>query len=103
MHLLDATQHKPYSLLQRQPETAHTRIGNRDRPPLPLLHKYRDDAAAAAHYVSVARATEARVLPSGVRVCLHKHLLGAELGRAVEINRIDSLIRTQRQNAAHSL
>ena len=72
-------------------------------PAPPLFQKNRDHATAAAHHVPVPRATEARISSARIRIGLHKHFFRAQLGGAVEIDRIHRLVGAERQNAAHAL
>src|SRR6266487_2601411 len=92
VHLLEATNHKSRALFESDPETRHAGIGNCDPPTLALLHKYGNDAPPAADYIAIPCAAEVRILSAGVGVCLHKHLLGAELGRSVKIDGINGFI-----------
>ena len=50
---------KPYTLLERQPEARHARIGQRDAATSFLFLENRNHAAPAADNIPVARATEA--------------------------------------------
>src|SRR6266700_4150082 len=77
MHLLDAADYESHTLIERDPETRHARIGDRDPSPLALFQEDWNHTAAAADYVPITHATEARVLRASVRVSLHKHFLGA--------------------------
>src|ERR1041384_8244049 len=92
MHLLQAADHETDTLVESDPEARHARIGQSDFAALPLLHEDRRYATAAADDIAVAHTTEAGVLRASVGVCLDKHLFRAELGRAVEIDGIDSFI-----------
>src|SRR5216684_6139181 len=103
VHLLHAADHKLHALFQRQPESSHSRIGDRDLPAPALFEKNRDHAAPAAHYVTVTRTAEARIFRARVSVGLHKHFFRAQLGGAVQIDRIHRLVGTERHNAAHAL
>ena len=89
-------------MIERQPEARHALVGNRDLPPLALLDEYRDYAAPAADDIPVARATKAGLLRSGIGVCLDKHLFRAQLGCTVQVDWIDRLVRTQRQDLAYT-
>src|SRR5208282_3722381 len=102
VHLLQAADDKLHALLQRQPESSHSRIGDRDLPAPALIQKNRDDAAVAAHHVPVARTTEAGIRAS-IRIGLHKHFFCAQFGGAIQIDRINRLVGAERQNAAHAL
>ena len=84
MHLLDAANHEPDSLLDRDPEAGHAGIGDGDFAALALLLEYWNHAAPAAQHVAVARATESSILRSGVGIRLNKHFFRAQLGRAVQ-------------------
>src|SRR5580658_1727650 len=103
VHLLQAADHKLYPLLQRQPESRHARIGDRDLPAPPLFEKYRDHAPPAADDVPVARTAEARVFRARVSIRLDKDFFRAQLGRAVQIDGIHRLVGAERQNTAHTL
>src|SRR5580700_11372226 len=58
VHLLQASDHKFHTLLEGQPESGHSRIGDRNLPAPTLFEENRDHAAVAADNVSVTRATE---------------------------------------------
>src|SRR6266851_5510265 len=73
------------------------------KTPPPLFQKNRDHAPPAAHHVPVPRAAETRIFRARVGVGLHKHFFRAQLGGAVQIDRIHSLVGAERQNTAHSL
>ncbi len=103
VHLLQAADHELHALLERQPESGHASIGNRDLPAPALFQKNRDHASPAAHHVPIARTTEARIFRACIGIGLHKHLLRAQLGGAVEIDRIHRLVGRERQNATHAL
>src|SRR5208282_5028407 len=103
VHLFQAADHKLHALFQRQPESSHARIGNRDLPASPLLQKHRNHAAAAAYDVPIARAAEARIFRTRISVRLHKHFLRAQLGGAIQIDGIHRLVGAERQDAAHAL
>src|SRR5208337_5670037 len=65
VHLIEAADHEVYALLQCQPKSGHTRVGDGDFAAAALLEKNGDHAAAAAHDVPVTRATEARIFRAG--------------------------------------
>src|SRR2546426_1083130 len=75
-HALERGDHEGDALLERQPETGHALVGERDAAEALLLLEKRDDAATAADDVAVAHAGEARSLAAGVCVALHEELLG---------------------------
>src|SRR5581483_11228588 len=100
VHALNAFHYETHALLEGDPEARHTRIGDRDFSPLALLEEHRDHADSAADDISVAGATEARILRSGICVGLHEHFLGTELGRAIEIDRVYGLVGTECQDPA---
>src|SRR5207249_3073217 len=54
VHLLEAANHEAHALFERNPEARHAGIGDGDPSSLALLQKNRDDAAAAAYYISIA-------------------------------------------------
>src|SRR5437763_734777 len=56
VHLLDAPDYKPHPLIERDPETRHSRIGYCDPASRTLLHENGDYTSAAADYISVTRA-----------------------------------------------
>ena len=60
VHLLDAAHHKAHAVLQRDPETGHPRIGERDAAAASLLQENRDHASPASHDVAIAGTTESR-------------------------------------------
>src|SRR5271168_2264303 len=53
MHLLQAPNDELHAAIERNPETSHARIGDRNSAAPPLLEKHWDDASPAAHYVAV--------------------------------------------------
>ena len=63
-----------------------------------LFFENRNHAAATAHHVAVAHRRKNRVLPAGVRVAVGEELLGAELRRPVQIDRIGSLVGRKRHD-----
>ena len=71
-----------------------------------LLLEQRDDAAAAADDVAVADDREAGgelVARGRVGVALGEDLLGAELGRAVEVDRVDGLVGATARSSSATL
>ena len=98
-----AANHKPHAVFQSQPEAGHARIGDGNLAALALLQKNRDHAAAAAHNVSISRATEPRLLRTGVGIGLHKNLFRAQLRRTVQVDRIHRLVGAESQNALYAL
>ena len=72
-------------------------------PALALLQENWNHAAPAAHHVAVAGATETRILGARVGIGLHKNFFRAQLGCAIKVDRIHSLVCTQSENAAHAL
>src|SRR5579862_638485 len=103
VHLFDRGNHKTYTVLQSKPEARHPWIGNGDAAALALFEKNRYHTAAAANYVSVAGATESSLLRARVGIRLHEHFLGTQFGGAVQIDRIDSLIRAECKNPLYFL
>src|SRR5581483_9926086 len=103
VHSLDTTNHELNPLLERQPETSHTGVSNGNLAALALLLKYGDNTSAATHNVAISSATEARILTPGVGIGLNEHFFRAQLGGAVQIYWIHSLIRTQCQHPLHTL
>src|SRR5580693_3177000 len=65
VHLLNAANHQPDSLLDGDPEASHAGIGDRDPAPLALLLEDRNHAATASQHIPVARTTESSVLRAG--------------------------------------
>src|SRR5438270_13837557 len=88
LHLLNATDHKFHALIQCDPEANHSRIGDCDSPSGTLLPEDGNHSAAAADDVTVAHATETRLLSASIRIRLHEHFLGTQLGCAVKIYRV---------------
>src|ERR1700722_4162315 len=103
MHLFQASDYELNALFQSQPEARHTRIRDGDFGGAPQCQKNRNDASAAAYYVAVPGATESCISSASVGIRVHKHFFGAELGRAVEINRIDGFVGAEGENTAHTL
>src|SRR5882672_4712622 len=62
VHLLQAADHEPHAMLEREPEARHTRIGDRDLAALALLDKNWNHTSPAADHVPIARAAEASLL-----------------------------------------
>src|ERR1035441_508768 len=83
VHLLNAAHHKPHALLQRQPEAGHPRIGQCNAPAKFLFLKNRNHTPPAPDHISVARATEPRLLGARIGVRLYEHFLGAQLRSAI--------------------
>jgi len=95
VHLLDATDHEPDSLLQRDPEAGHALVRDRKRPSFPLFEKQGDDAAAAADHVAIADATETNLLRPGIGIALNHEFLGAQFCGAVQVDRVHRFVRAQ--------
>jgi hypothetical protein len=98
-----STQRITHTLLQRDPKTRHTRIRHRDEALLALLLKEWNDAATAAHDVAVTHATEAGRSGAGIRVALDEQFFRTELGRAIKVDGIHGLVRTEGQHPRHLL
>ncbi len=99
VHLRQHRQHELHGLVERQPEAGHPRIGNGDLAGGPLFQKHGDHAAATTDDVAITHAGEACPLGPGVRVSLHEELLGTQLRRAVEVDRVDCFVRAKGQHA----
>ena len=102
VHVLDAIDHKPDTVIEREPEARHPRIGDGNSPALALFEKYGNYAAPAANYIAVAGATEACILLAGVGVGLHEHFFRAKFCCAIKIDRVHGFIGAQRQNPLHA-
>src|SRR6185437_2557064 len=100
VHLLDTADDKPDSLIQRDPKPRHSRIGYRYPSSDSLLHENWYYASAAADNVSVARATEPRVLRARIGIGLHEHFFRAQLGGPVKIDGVNSLVSAERYDSA---
>jgi hypothetical protein len=92
-----AAQDEVDRLVERDPEARHPLVGDVDDPRAGLLAEHRHHAAAAADDVAVAHGREARRAAAGVRHRLREQLLGAQLGRAVEVDRVDGLVGAERE------
>ncbi len=95
LHAPERVEHELHTLLQRDPEPRHLRV--RDRQFLHAVREHlledRDHRAARADHVAVAYDREARLVAACDIVRGDEELVGAELRRAVEIDRIGSLVR----------
>src|SRR5947207_15907528 len=58
VHAFQAMNDEFHALLQCDPKSRHTRVGDGNPSTLTLLLEHRDHAAPAAHHVSVAGAAE---------------------------------------------
>src|SRR5579863_5271379 len=103
MHLLDTADDETHTLLERQPETRHPGIGERDPPQPLLLLKDRDHTTATSNHVPVSRTAKPCFLASRISIRLHQHFLGAELGCSVNIDRIAGLVGAEGQSSPHPL
>ena len=83
-----------YALLQADPETCHAVIGNRkfSAPLFDDVVKERNNGTAASCYITVTNDGEADIFASSVGIGSNKQLIGYQLGTAVQINRINSLV-----------
>ena len=102
MHLLNRADYKTHAVLQSEPETGHTRIGDRNPAPLALLHEDGNNAAAAADNIAIAGATEASILRPGIGVRLNEHFFGAQLGGSVEIDGVYRLVGAESEDAVNA-
>ena len=103
VHLLNATNDKLHTLLECDPEPSHSGIGDGELAASFLLEKHWDHASAASDHVAVSRTTKARISRPRVCICLHEHLLCAQFGCAIKIDRVHGLVGTQRQYPFHAL
>lgn len=89
--------HQFHALLQADPETGHAVIG--DGKLLTAVFnnvmEERNNGSAASCYVAVTDDGEADILASGIGVGSNEQLIGYQLGTAIQIDRIDGLIRRQ--------
>src|SRR5262249_21995753 len=81
----------------------HTRIGKSDPSTSLLFLKNWYHATPASDYIAITRTAEARILRSRIGIGLHKHFLGAEFGRAIQVDRIHRFIGAERQHAPYAL
>src|SRR5581483_11347461 len=88
VHALETHENEPDRLLQSDPEARHLGVGHRQHAGGAHFLKKRNHAAAAAHDVAVAHHAEARAVAPRVAVGGDEELVGAELGGAVEIDRV---------------
>src|SRR5215471_1030344 len=102
-HLLDAAEDEVHTLLEREPESRHPLVGDRDRARLALLQEEWNHAPPAAHDVAIAAAAERRPADRvRVDVSLREEFLRDELRRTVEIDRIHGLIGADRHDLLHA-
>ena len=97
-HHVQAAFYKAGSVLEPDPEARHARIRNRKLAKLGALLEERDDAPARSDDVAIAYHGKARPSLSGESDCRNKQLLRAELRRAIQVDRIDSLVGRQRDD-----
>ena len=94
--------HQLHALLERDPEARHPLIGDRNDTGLPAFQEQRNHAAPASHDIAVADDGEARVPRACVGVRGDEDLVGAQLGRTVQVDRVGRLVRAERDDAAHA-
>src|SRR5690242_1573516 len=66
LHALDATNDEPDALVEREPEARHALVSNREAFVLRLFQENRDDAAAAADDIAIARTADTRTVFAGI-------------------------------------
>ncbi len=93
--VLEANRTRSTACGQRDPEAGHPLVGDRELPGLELLLEQGDDRAPGADDVAVPNTGEAGVEGGGVGVALDDDLLLAELGGAVEVDRVHGLVGRQ--------
>ena len=93
------------ALLQRDPEARHALVGDRQMIGLLLDQpaEERNDAATRADHVAVAQHGEARADRARQVVGRHEDLVGSELARAVEIDRVAGLVRGKGEHVLHAV
>jgi len=96
-HLVERPEHEVDPLLEGDEEAGHSLIGDGQPPGRTLREEIRDDAAAAADHVPVANDTEFRLMKPRVGVGRDKQFVGAELGGAIEVDRVRGLVRAEGQ------
>ena len=67
-----------------------------------LFQEHGNHAASAAQNIAVPDAAEARRPRSRVGIALHKEFLRAQLGRSVEIDGVDCLVRAEGHHLRHT-
>ena len=99
VHPADRRQHQRHALIERDPEARHVRVGDRQHTAGALRREERNHAAAAADDVPVADAGEPRAGTATVRVGRDEQFVGAQLRRAVEVDRVGGLVGAERDDA----
>src|SRR5262245_14213659 len=102
-HQLRAADGEVDALGERDPEAGHRPIGHGHAPRRPLRREERDHAAAAPDDVAVAHDAEHGSPRVAVDVALDEKLLAAQLGGAVQIDRVDRLVRADPDDALDAL
>ena len=101
-HIVERVPHKLNTLLKRNHEARHPRIGNREDARLCRLEEERNHTPARAHHVSVADDRKAGVLRARIGVAGNEHLVGDELRRSVEVHRRTRLVCRKRHKLLHA-
>ena len=104
VRLLQCLEHQLHTLRQTDPESGHTKICNRQ-----FLYSFFDqlveegnDRPAASRHITVSDNGEIDILRPHIGIGRHKQFVRDKLRSAVEIHRIDRLVRGQRHHLAHT-
>ncbi len=89
---------KTRAILEPDPEPGHARIGDRQLAVLGTLLEERNHAAARSDHIAVTHHRKARTISSRKMITRDKEFVGTQLGRAVEIDRVDRLVGRQRDD-----
>ncbi len=81
------------ALIEGNPESGHARICHCDRSTLALFLEQGHDAAPATNNISITTYRKPGAFNTRIGIGLDEHLLGAKLGRTIEIDGIDGFIR----------
>ena len=100
-HPLDTVNDEAHPLIQSDPESSHSFVGDRHRSVASLLQKQGNDAAPATHNIPVTNTAE-HGLPTGVRVGLDEQLLRHQLRRAIEVDWTDRFVGTNEYDLRHA-
>src|SRR5262245_33858548 len=91
-HLFRASQNEGHTLLERNQKPSHLRMGYCQATGRTLRQEIRNDTTAAADHISIPNDAEARSVKSGICVCRHEQLVGAELRSTIQVNWIRRLV-----------
>ncbi len=103
MGLAKRLDHKLHALLQADPEAGHPVVCDRKRR-LSLFNQAveeGDDGAAAARHIAIPHDGERDISRACIGVGRDEQLVRYQLGAAVQVHRIDRLVRRQRHNPGY--